>query len=123
MSFNQNNSYHDERHSRNHWQIDKRNTEDHFPKRLVYVVAANFDSIHFDFPFLLHELAIWNQKQTLTVLLLVALHFIEGVVRPPSELAITTGSPLSMIETQELVVPRSIPITLLTTCSPPFGSS
>ena len=35
----------------------------------------------------------------------------DGVVRLPSELAITTGSPPSMIATQELVVPRSIPIT------------
>jgi hypothetical protein len=36
----------------------------------------------------------------------------EGVVRAPSELAITTGSPPSMIATQLLVVPKSIPITL-----------
>ena len=35
----------------------------------------------------------------------------EGVVRPPSELGITTGSPPSMTATNELVVPRSIPIT------------
>src|SRR5512136_907094 len=37
----------------------------------------------------------------------------DGVVRLPSAFAITTGSPPSMIATQELVVPRSIPITLL----------
>jgi hypothetical protein len=37
----------------------------------------------------------------------------EGVVRPPSALGITLASPLSMIETHELVVPRSIPIVLL----------
>ena len=37
---------------------------------------------------------------------------IEGVVRLPSELGITTGSPPSMTATQLLVVPRSIPITL-----------
>src|SRR6476659_6367476 len=37
----------------------------------------------------------------------------EGVVRAPSELLITTGSPPSIIATTELVVPRSIPITLL----------
>src|SRR5271170_1196181 len=36
----------------------------------------------------------------------------DGVVRLPSELAITTGSPPSMIATQLFVVPRSIPITL-----------
>ena len=36
----------------------------------------------------------------------------EGVVRPPSELGMTTGSPPSMTATQLLVVPRSIPITL-----------
>src|SRR6185436_2145151 len=36
----------------------------------------------------------------------------DGVVRPPSELGITTGSPPSITETTELVVPRSIPITL-----------
>src|SRR3990172_5065322 len=37
----------------------------------------------------------------------------EGVVRLPSELGITTGSPPSITAKQELVVPRSIPITLL----------
>src|SRR4051795_8894835 len=36
----------------------------------------------------------------------------EGVVRPPSSLAMTLGSPPSMTATQELVVPRSIPIIL-----------
>src|SRR3982750_2498066 len=35
----------------------------------------------------------------------------EGVVRLPSEFGMTTGSPPSMTATQELVVPRSIPIT------------
>src|SRR5450759_2022195 len=34
----------------------------------------------------------------------------EGVVRPPSSLAITLGSPPSMTATTELVVPRSMPI-------------
>ena len=34
-----------------------------------------------------------------------------GVVRPPSELAITTGVPPSSTETQLFVVPKSIPIT------------
>src|SRR5205085_6072641 len=34
----------------------------------------------------------------------------DGVVRPPSSLAMTLGSPPSITATQELVVPRSIPI-------------
>src|SRR6201996_5924300 len=34
----------------------------------------------------------------------------EGVVRPPSSLGITFGSPPSITATTELVVPRSIPI-------------
>src|SRR5512139_351631 len=38
---------------------------------------------------------------------------IEGVVLRPSLLAITTGSFPSITETQELVVPKSIPIILL----------
>ena len=37
---------------------------------------------------------------------------IEGVVRPPSEFWITTGSPFSITATQEFVVPKSIPIIL-----------
>ena len=41
----------------------------------------------------------------------------EGVVRPPSALGMTTGSPPSMTATTELVVPRSMPMTLLI-CSP-----
>src|SRR3982751_721578 len=36
---------------------------------------------------------------------------IDGVVRAPSEFSITLASLPSMIATQELVVPRSIPIT------------
>src|SRR5271154_1901989 len=36
----------------------------------------------------------------------------EGGVRLPSEFSKTTGSPPSMTDMQELVVPRSIPITL-----------
>ena len=36
----------------------------------------------------------------------------DGVVRPPSALGMTTGSPPSMTATTEFVVPRSIPITL-----------
>src|SRR5215469_9419091 len=38
----------------------------------------------------------------------------EGVVRLPSELGMTTGSPPSITATQLLVVPRSIPMTLPT---------
>ena len=34
----------------------------------------------------------------------------EGTSRPPSELEITLASPASIIDTTELVVPRSIPI-------------
>ena len=34
----------------------------------------------------------------------------DGVVRPPSEFAITTGSLPSITDTHELVVPRSIPM-------------
>src|SRR5215211_341324 len=36
----------------------------------------------------------------------------DGVVRPPSRLGITVGSPPSSTAMQELVVPRSIPIVL-----------
>src|SRR5712691_8132855 len=36
----------------------------------------------------------------------------DGVVRNPSALAITLGSPPSMTATHELVVPRSMPMTL-----------
>src|SRR6185436_6138677 len=37
---------------------------------------------------------------------------IEGVVRAPSRLAITLGLPPSMTAMQQLVVPRSMPMTL-----------
>ena len=37
---------------------------------------------------------------------------IDGVVRAPSEFGMTTGSPPSMTDIQEFVVPRSIPIIL-----------
>ena len=36
----------------------------------------------------------------------------DGVIRLPSALVSTRGSPASMMETHEFVVPRSIPITL-----------
>src|ERR1700730_8370608 len=41
----------------------------------------------------------------------------DGVVRAPSALGMTTGSPPSMTATHELVVPRSIPITFGTVAS------
>src|SRR5712664_1809362 len=43
----------------------------------------------------------------------------DGVVRPPSWLGITTGSPPCITATTELVVPRSIPMILLITTCPP----
>src|SRR5215208_3578116 len=42
----------------------------------------------------------------------------DGVVRPPSALGITTGSPPSITDTTEFVVPRSIPITLSAIIAP-----
>jgi hypothetical protein len=53
--------------------------------------------------------AIWPTN--LSPLFVIAT--IEGVVRPPSGFVITLASPPSMMATQELVVPKSIPITLL----------
>ena len=44
----------------------------------------------------------------------------DGVVRPPSALGMTTASPFSIVATQELVVPRSIPISLLIGEKTPF---
>src|SRR6266540_947575 len=44
----------------------------------------------------------------------------EGVVRLPSELARTFGSPASIIATQELVVPKSIPITFVIAITPRY---
>src|SRR6266478_6338090 len=43
----------------------------------------------------------------------------EGVVRAPSWLGITTGSPPCITATTEFVVPRSIPIILLIAAIPP----
>src|SRR6188768_3635159 len=42
----------------------------------------------------------------------------DGVMRLPSGLVITTGSPPSITATTELVVPRSIPIILLIAICP-----
>ena len=44
---------------------------------------------------------------------------IDGVVRAPSEFAMTCGASPSMIATHEFVVPRSMPITLLIAAAPP----
>src|SRR6478752_2204582 len=44
----------------------------------------------------------------------------DGVVRPPSALGMTAGSPASRVETTELVVPRSMP-TALDMGLPPGG--
>src|SRR5271165_2982068 len=40
----------------------------------------------------------------------------DGVVRPPSSLGMTFGSPPSMTATTEFVVPKSIPIILPISC-------
>src|ERR1041384_5180459 len=48
---------------------------------------------------------------------------IEGVVRAPSEFSITLVSPPSMTATQELVVPRSIPMTFAMTALSSLGRS
>ena len=46
----------------------------------------------------------------------------DGVVRPPSELGMTTGSPPSMTATTEFVVPRSMPMILLMRWFVPFDA-
>src|ERR1039458_7126058 len=45
----------------------------------------------------------------------------EGVVRPPSALAMTVGSPPSITATTLLVVPRSMPTVLAMGWDPPEG--
>ena len=45
----------------------------------------------------------------------------DGVVREPSELGMTTGSPASRTATTELVVPRSIPTALAMWVAAPCG--
>src|SRR3990172_5930329 len=47
----------------------------------------------------------------------------DGVMRPPSLLGMTVGSPASMTATTEFVVPRSMPITLPMPVRLPSGSS
>ena len=53
------------------------------------------------------RLAGWPTRRSLSVKATI-----EGVVRAPSEFSITRGCEPSMMATQELVVPRSIPMTL-----------
>jgi hypothetical protein len=45
----------------------------------------------------------------------------DGVVRPPSALGMTTGSPPSITATTELVVPRSIPMIFEAIAQSPSG--
>ena len=61
------------------------------------------------------RLATWPTRRSPSLLKATT----EGVVRPPSALGMTFGSPASRIETTELVVPRSIPITLPIVSNPP----
>src|SRR4029453_7564753 len=56
------------------------------------------------------RLAIWPTRRSP----LAVKPTIEGVVRAPSWLGITWGTPPSITATQELVVPRSIPMVLPT---------
>ena len=44
----------------------------------------------------------------------------DGVVRPPSALGMTTGSPPSMTATTEFVVPRSIPMIFSAMSGAPY---
>jgi hypothetical protein len=53
------------------------------------------------------RLAGWPTSRSLSVKATI-----EGVVRAPSEFSITRGCEPSMMATQLLVVPRSIPMTL-----------
>ena len=54
------------------------------------------------------RLAIWPTSRSPSLVNATT----EGVVRPPSAFGITTGSPPSSTATTELVVPRSMPMTL-----------
>ena len=54
------------------------------------------------------RLATWPTRRSPVLLMATT----EGVMRPPSALGMTTGSPPSITATQLKVVPRSIPITL-----------
>src|SRR6266853_3150627 len=55
------------------------------------------------------RLATWPTRRSPVLVIATT----EGVVRPPSWLGITTGSPPCITATTELVVPKSIPIILL----------
>jgi hypothetical protein len=54
------------------------------------------------------RLAIWPTRRSPSLVNATT----DGVVRPPSALGMTTGSPPSRTATTELVVPRSMPMTL-----------
>ena len=54
------------------------------------------------------RLAVWPTRRSLFFVNATT----EGVVRPPSWFAITVGWPACITATTELVVPKSIPITL-----------
>ena len=58
------------------------------------------------------RLATWPTRRSASLLKATT----DGVVRPPSEFAMTLGSPPSRTATTELVVPRSMPMTLLISC-------
>src|SRR5256884_8548397 len=65
------------------------------------------------------RLATWPTSRSSVLVMATT----DGVVRPPSWLGITTGSPPCITATTEFVVPKSIPIILLIAALPPesFG--
>ena len=54
------------------------------------------------------RLATWPTRRSPVLLIATT----DGVMRPPSALGMTTGSPPSITATTQFVVPRSMPITL-----------
>src|SRR5215469_4365110 len=58
------------------------------------------------------RLAAWPTRRSLSLVKAT----IEGVVRPPSAFSMTLGDAPSMTATQELVVPRSMPMTFAIIC-------
>src|SRR5688572_16541987 len=64
------------------------------------------------------RLAIWPTRRSP----LAVKPTMDGVVLAPSWLGITWGAPPSMTATQELVVPRSMPITFAKSALPVAGS-
>src|SRR5690242_8657494 len=66
------------------------------------------------------RLATWPTRRSPVLVMATT----DGVVRAPSWLGITTGSPPCITATTELVVPKSIPmILLLMTAHPPWFSA